>query len=51
MFSDRVPPPIGSWLRRFLTFAGPAYLVSVGHMGLSPLWMVFSLDPDRSLTV
>src|SRR3989454_7013145 len=27
-----VPIPAGSWIRRFLAFAGPAYLVSVGYM-------------------
>src|SRR5215470_12659175 len=28
-----VPVPVGgSWLRRLLAFAGPAYLVSVGYM-------------------
>lgn len=25
-------PGIGGWLRRFLAFAGPGYLVSVGYM-------------------
>jgi manganese transport protein len=32
VFADKVTPATGSWLRRFLTFAGPAYLVSVGYM-------------------
>jgi manganese transport protein len=32
LFADKVTPATGSWLRRFLTFAGPAYLVSVGYM-------------------
>src|SRR3989454_11898112 len=27
-----VPVPSGSWIRRMLAFAGPAYLVSVGYM-------------------
>ncbi|HET7224815.1 MAG TPA: Nramp family divalent metal transporter, partial [Candidatus Eisenbacteria bacterium] len=27
-----VPVPAGSWVRRMLAFAGPAYLVSVGYM-------------------
>ena len=28
----KVPVTHGSWLRRLLTFVGPAYLVSVGYM-------------------
>ncbi|GBR03156.1 Nramp family divalent metal transporter [Acetobacter oeni] len=30
--SVRVPGPDASWLRRFLAFVGPGYLVSVGYM-------------------
>jgi manganese transport protein len=32
VFPDKVPVRTGSWFRRFLGFAGPAYLVSVGYM-------------------
>ncbi len=32
VFAEKVPAQTGGWLRRFLTFAGPAYLVSVGYM-------------------
>ena len=56
VFKSLAVPATGSWLRRFLAFAGPGYLVSVGYMdpgnwgtdlaggskyGYALLWVIF----------